>query len=736
MITVKNFFSRVLDSIVKPFFEVRPGERAKTLLMFFYFFLTIALVYILKPIRSSLFLEELGAQNLRYVYIGEGLFLFLVVAVYVQCAKRISRRVLYPSVLLFFIGNLIAFWGLFHFKLPFLSGLFYVWVASFTITMTTQFWTLANDIYNPMEAKRLFGLIISGGSLGGILGGLLTQQAVRWIETRDLLLVAGVILGFCSFLSWLLSQELPKDDTYGAPSSPGDPRNQMHLAQGMTGSVVKTFLSSRYLLMLAGLVIIAKMSSTIVDNQFNKMVELSVVGSDERTAFFGGFMAALNTLSFVMQFFLTGFCLRYIGVGTSLWILPLGFAFASSVSFLQPVLMTALCLKLFDGSISYSIQQASKEVLFVPLPSDLRYRVKPIIDMLGFRAAKSLAGIYIVIAAPLLGIADEKLGVLVLTLIPLWGILAWRMKGAYAGVLRDYLMRTIRGEKTKEPRRATDVLSTLHNEKAFEEIQSFMNHSSSYARKLAATASFMYSQSSRDLEFTRQAIQQIVDRETSQTKASELEAAPSQENVDLLLKTIRMTQDHALRFAVLKTLCRLTHEGGEWDFNRGLLKKEVKREGRILESIQKIERYYLHHYNDADETSEKNLHVAIRAMQDESMERLFCLLHLLYPRDGIQMIYENFVKYVDPGVEENHVVELLANILSPDLLIQMQHLLGRKDRMRVKELEVIEILKRFIGSADLWFTLTARFIVAELSLHDQLPELLSFQEYLQQMSPA
>ena len=68
--------------------NLRPQEAKKTFLMFAYFFLCISLIYILKPIRSSLFLAELGAAKLRYVYISEGIFLIFVTAAYIYYAVR------------------------------------------------------------------------------------------------------------------------------------------------------------------------------------------------------------------------------------------------------------------------------------------------------------------------------------------------------------------------------------------------------------------------------------------------------------------------------------------------------------------------------------------------------------------------------------------------------------------------------------------------------------------------
>lgn len=405
------------------FFDIRPGERLKTALMAVYFFLIIALVYILKPVRNSLFLDELGAANLRFVYMGEGLFLIGIVWMYVRLARRISKKLLQTGMMVFFMLCLAGFWFLFKAQIPYLSALFYVWVASFSITMTTQFWILANDLYRPEEAKRLFGVMISTGSLGGIAGGMLAGQTGRWFATEDLLWIAAFALLGCIALIQRLWREIPEENRERPAAAA--------LQKEPTASSRKLFFSSSYLVLLAGLILMAKIGATVVDNQFSQAVEIFVQGKEARTAFFGNFSAALNVVSFSMQFFVTGLVLRYLGVGTSLSILPAGLFVFSAASLLHPVLATSLALKVFDGSVNYSIQQAAKEVLYLPLSSETRHRIKPITDMLGFRAAKSLAGFYIFAATALFHIPEDKLELLVWMIIPFWLWIVWKLQKGY-----------------------------------------------------------------------------------------------------------------------------------------------------------------------------------------------------------------------------------------------------------------------------------------------------------------
>ncbi|HXV27530.1 MAG TPA: MFS transporter, partial [bacterium] len=306
----------MISFFIKPLLETRPEDKVKTLIMFFYFFFVIALVYILKPVRNALLITELGAHNLRFVYMGEGLFLIFIVWAYLQIAKRVSKKKLYDAGLTFFIACLGMFWFLFQMNVSYLSACFYIWVAAFSITMTTQFWTLANDIFDPDEAKRLFGVMISSGSIGGIAGGLFTQYAIRWLKTEELLLVAAGIVGLCLCLVNALWKHVPRLERPAIQSS----SHQFEEESGI--SSVKTLFGSSYLMMIAAFVMISKIASTVIDNQFSSMVEINILGKEARTAYFGGFSAALNLISFGMQFFVTGFCLSRLGVGRSLAILP------------------------------------------------------------------------------------------------------------------------------------------------------------------------------------------------------------------------------------------------------------------------------------------------------------------------------------------------------------------------------------------------------------------------------
>jgi AAA family ATP:ADP antiporter len=73
---------------------------------------------------------------------------------------------------------------------------FYIWSAMVSVIAVAQLWTLANQIFNPDEGKRLFGLLTAGGTFGGAAAGFGAKWTLHLsVESNHLLwVVAGIYL--------------------------------------------------------------------------------------------------------------------------------------------------------------------------------------------------------------------------------------------------------------------------------------------------------------------------------------------------------------------------------------------------------------------------------------------------------------------------------------------------------------------------------------------------------------
>ncbi len=428
---IGEFFRLILNPVLR----IKKEEWPKTLLMFLYFFLTITSYYILKPIRDSIFIDKYGAENLPYVWLLTIVVLSFIVSIYVKFADLLQKNILLSSTIIFFVSNLVGFWWLAHSEHRWIAIVFFVWVSIFSVMTVTQFWLYANDLFNPREAKRLFGFVGSGGILGGITGGMITHQMAMVVGTRNLLLVAAFILLLCALVInviWVLE----KGKGF---ISLGEGQSKEPVKVKETSQAIRLIWEKRYLLLLVGLVCMAKIVSTLVDYQFKNIIQDQITGLDARTAFFGKFFAWLNTVSFVVQFFLTSFVLRRFGVGTALYLLPVGLAFGSFGILIYPALWNAVFTMIYDGSMNYSINQSTKEVLYLPVFREVRYRVKPFIDMVGYRAAKAIGSLLILFFVNQMHFSVRALSFICLVLIGLWLYMIRVMRGEYVNALRDFL---------------------------------------------------------------------------------------------------------------------------------------------------------------------------------------------------------------------------------------------------------------------------------------------------------
>lgn len=396
----------------------------RAVLAFAYFFLIVTAYYLIKPVRSSFVISQLGSAQLPTLYILTAVVLGGLVAWHARLSHRIAPQRLTQIILLVLAAQLLAFRWLLPLPYRWISGLFYLWVSMFSVVAVTQFWTIADDLFDPAEAKQCFGFIGAGGIAGGVVGGTLASGLVRWMSSEDLLIIAAAFLG----LSLVLVRRL-----WAAPrsQSAGSLEAVAHSTNTSECSSLLCYLKQfRYLRSLLLLVVVAKAVSTIIDYQFNGLIELAVSGTEARTALFGMFYTVLNITSLAVQLLLTSRLFNRLGVHRSLAVLPVGLAVGLLGLLVIPGLAVAGFVALYDRSLSYSLGQTGKEVLYVPVPSEVRYQVKPLIDAAAFRLAQGATGAGLLMAQQFGYLSPQVFSIFALPLIGVWLLALHRLRSA------------------------------------------------------------------------------------------------------------------------------------------------------------------------------------------------------------------------------------------------------------------------------------------------------------------
>tara|TARA_R110002095_G_scaffold158672_2_gene137573 strand:+ start:264 stop:1553 length:1290 start_codon:yes stop_codon:yes gene_type:complete len=385
------------------------------------FFLIILAYYQVKVASRSLFLEYGQPDQLPLVWIGSGLTLLLLMPLYQRLLTRVPRlRVVLGSCLLF-SGLLVGFRLLFLEAGFAVSFVFYLLVDIFSVVLVEQFWSLTNSLYRSQAGRSWYGLVGSGGILGGMLGGATAAVLLNFtaITTEGLLLVsAGLILLIFSMTLAMARLGFYAQDSVPTAPIPAPPSERS---------------PPRYLWMITLLLLLSQLSAPIVEYQLMSLVQQQFPEKEARSAFISLLYLYLGSAALGVNLLFTPLIHRRLGVISGLLTQPLLLGLAAYGFMINASLLMAQLLKIADRGLSYSINRASKELLYVPLLPELIYRAKAWIDMLGYRLFKIFTSFLILLFTrwEVLSLTPPQFSWLVLAICLVWCVAILRIRGEY-----------------------------------------------------------------------------------------------------------------------------------------------------------------------------------------------------------------------------------------------------------------------------------------------------------------
>jgi ATP:ADP antiporter, AAA family len=378
------------ERLLSPIAEVRRGEVASALLLTLIMFLILAAYYMLKTAREVFILGDGGAEVKSYSSAGQALLLLVLVPAYGAFASRVSRIQLVQWVTLFFALHLAMFLTAIaagrHVGVP-----FFLWIGIFNLMVIAQFWAFAADLYTPEQGKRIFPLIGVGSSLGAWVGSVRAGQIVTTLGTNRLLIAGGIILALCAFLARWAYRVRPRVAVSAAAAV------EEEKPLGKQDGFAMIF-GDRYLMLIAALAVILNVVNTSGEYLFGRyVVEMANAthgsgpeGAAAREAFIGStysqFFSTVNLVGFVMQMFVVSRAIKFLGVGTALFIHPV-VALSGYVLMLRaPSMTTITYVKVADNSLDYSLGNTTKQALWLPTSREAKYKAKQAVDSFFVRA--------------------------------------------------------------------------------------------------------------------------------------------------------------------------------------------------------------------------------------------------------------------------------------------------------------------------------------------------------------
>ena len=416
--------------------DLRPGQLRPLVFCSAGSFFLFAFIVLSRSLAEATYLFSFSVNTLPYVTAGYVLLTIPVVGTFARWMNKYPPKTVMTWLLVLLCAGTLAIRLLLEVSRPAVV-LFYLWMTLSQTLLSSGFWIVTSEQFDLRGAKRLYGLIAAGGTLGAMTMGTF----LRFFDREDggvlLLMVVATIFAFLLTLYFL------PEPAASEPSVKG-PSSQDHFSLRESLALV---WKNPHLRTIAMIVLCASTASTLVDYQFKEFARTSVETKSDLTSFFGSFYGWLGAISLVTNLLMGPF-LAKAGISITLSILPLVLIGGSASFLLFPSLGLATLVRGAEYSLRKSLHRSAIEIAYVPIPEELRRKAKPFVDSVLDASAEGLGALILFSWIIVAKFPSRFLSIFVLALGALLLCASWLMGKHYLQTLVERLT-----EKQQKPDR-------------------------------------------------------------------------------------------------------------------------------------------------------------------------------------------------------------------------------------------------------------------------------------------
>ncbi len=384
---------RSLHGLLARVVDVRPEETRAMLMAFGYFFFVLSGYFILRPIRDEVAVTS-GVSRLPWLWTGTLAAMLVCNPFFSALVVRFPVRKFIPYTYHFFVSNLLVFYLVMRFVAPaegsagdvWTGRVFYIWTSVFNLFVVSVFWCFMADVFRSGQGKRLFGFIGVGGTLGAIAGSGLTALMASRIGTKNLLLVSAALLE----LAVLMVVLFPVTSLGDATAVNTEQLDRKPIG-GSAWAGFRRVITSPYLAAIAVFLILYTIGNTFLYAEQTDIVGRFFVGRNAQTEVLARIDFFSQTLTVLIEMFLTGRVIRWVGLTATLAILPvltmIGFGALGTI----PVFATLAVFIVLRRASNYSLTNPATEVLYTVVPREDKYKAKAFIETFVYRGGDQIA---------------------------------------------------------------------------------------------------------------------------------------------------------------------------------------------------------------------------------------------------------------------------------------------------------------------------------------------------------
>ena len=408
-----------IEALVSRLIIVKPDEFKSLAWSFLYFFALLAGYFIIRPVREAMGIMG-GVQNLPWLFSGTFIAMLLLSPIFAWAVSRFPKRVFLPGVYIFFILNLVGFWGLLSFGETRVWGAraFFIWTSTFNLFVVSVFWSFMVDIFTKAQAKRLFGFIAAGGTLGTIAGAGLTATLAEITGEQNLLLVSALFLAFAMFC---IHQLLP----HAGRARPNK------VIGGHFYAGFRDIIKNPYLLNICLFFVLFTLTATFLYFQQAEIISKVFETSAERTRIFAIMDLSVSILTVLTQTLVTPRFVKRFGIRPTVMFLPVVTMLGFVLFAFFPTLAMLVLFQVIRRASDYAITRPGREMLFSIVSEEQKYKAKNVIDTVVYRGGDAASGwIYAAIASGL-GLGVPAIAAIAAPIAGVWAGLGWLLGRTY-----------------------------------------------------------------------------------------------------------------------------------------------------------------------------------------------------------------------------------------------------------------------------------------------------------------
>lgn len=345
-----------------------------------------------RPTSNALFLTQFSSKAYPWVWLFTVPLNFFAIHCYNKFLPKVGPWKILVAFALGAMG-INSLTALLSPQIPILLFFQYAWKDIYVLFMLKQLWSMIHSTIPQERAKSWYGFIYASGTCGAICGSLIPgfvavsvgSEKILFLTLPLYLLLLGV---------YQKALQLSGISAFSAEK----------LTQSPRPSVAFTLIRRSPLLIgVLLLVIFMQTSVGLMEYRFNTNLELNILQKDLRTAYCGKIASLTNLASLLLQFLGGILMVRILGLKKSHFLVPVLLTASTFLSFSIPSFALVSFSYVFLKAIDFSLFGVIREMLYVPLPLDAKFRAKAVIDVFAYRTSKAFISVTLILLQAVAG---------------------------------------------------------------------------------------------------------------------------------------------------------------------------------------------------------------------------------------------------------------------------------------------------------------------------------------------